>query len=107
MKPITKHAWAAVHERACDIVNASAIDDEVMGTIYREQLMEILDQLEQDFGPHPEIFDTRADFLSDPAERMRLYQKALTLARAKNDDEVIAEVLESISWLRDELRFNV
>lgn len=103
MKPITKSGWARVHEKACEIVNASAVDDHVMSSIYRDQLMAILDELEQQFGPHPEFYDTRADFLDDPVERMRLYQKALRLARARNDEEVIAEVLESISFLQDEI----
>lgn len=103
MKNITKAAWSRVHQKACDIVNASAIGDDLMASIHREQMFEILGELEAEFGPHPEFYDTRADYLTDPAEQMRLYRKALALARVKNDTQVIGEILESIAYLQEDL----
>lgn len=104
MKDITEAAWSRVHEKACDIVNASTIDDVVMVSVFTDQLMVILDELEVEFGPHPEFYDTRADFLDDPDERMRLYRRALKLAREKNDEGVTEEILESMKTLQEDLK---
>ncbi len=104
MKEITKSAWSRVLEKACDIANASTSNDAVLVAVYKEQLMVILDELEQEFGANPEFYDTRADFLEDPKERMRLYRIALRLAREKNDQEVVSEILESMSYLQDARR---
>ena len=71
-----------------------------MVAVHTSQMMAILGELEQEFGPHPEFYDTRADFADDPRERTRLYEQALALAREKGDNEVEAEILESMAWLR-------
>ena len=73
-----------------------------MVAVHTSQLMAILDELERGFGPHPELYDTRAEFLDDPEQRMRLYEQALALAREKGDDEVEAEMRESMADLPGE-----
>ena len=102
MKPITKSAWALVHEKACDIVNASSNEDDVMTAVHTGHLMEILDDLVREDGPHAVFYDTRADFLDDPNERRRLYRRALELAREQQNEEVAAEVIESMAQLQNE-----
>ena len=103
IRQITKGAWSQVEEVAREIVNASEAGDELLVSVHTNRLMALLDKLEQEFGPHPEFYDTRADFLEDSSERMRLYQQALKLAVEKGDAEVKAEVLESIAALQEEL----
>ncbi|MDB9741496.1 hypothetical protein OAB00_01435 [Akkermansiaceae bacterium] len=97
MKKITKIAWAKVIEVACDIANASEAGDDVLVTAHTEKLFAVLDELEEEFGEHPELYDTRADFTDDPEERMRLYKYALQLAVTIDDQVVKAEIQESIS----------
>ena len=103
MKEITKTAWSKVIEIACAITNASEAGDQVLVEVHTGRLMATLDELEAEFGAHPEFYDTRGDYLDDPKERMRFYRKALKLAEEKGDEEVRGEVLESISELLGEL----
>lgn len=102
MKPISKSAWNRVHEKACDVANAAHSDNDPMYEVYRGQMLEILDELETEFGTQSRILDTRADYIDDPHERLRLYTKALELARAQNDEDEIRVVLQSIRDLQDE-----
>ena len=103
MKTITKAAWNRVIEKACDVANATRTDNDPMYDVYREQMLELLDELEADFGTQSRILDARADYIDDPIERRRLYTKALELARAQNDQDEIEVVLQSIRDLEEEL----
>lgn len=96
MKTITKAAWHRVVEKACDIANATQTDADPMYEVYLEQMLEILDDLEAEFGVHSEILDTRADYLDDPVERRRLYTKALAIARGQKDLDQVEVVLQSL-----------
>ena len=103
MKTITKAAWDRVIEKACDVANATRIDDDPMYDVYREQMLEILDDLEVEFGTQSRILDTRADYIDDPLERRRLCTKALKLAREQEDQEEIEVVLQSLRDLEEDL----
>ncbi len=103
MKPISKIAWNRVHEKACDVVNATWFDDDPMYDIYREQMLEILDELEAEFGTQSRILDTRGDYVDDPDEKRRLYAKALELAREQNDTDEIEICQQSLLDLDESL----
>ena len=103
MKTITKAAWDRVIEKACDVANATRIEDDQMYDVYREQMLEILDDLEVEFGTQSRILDTRADYIDDPLERRRLCTKALKLAREQEDQEEIEVVLQSLRDLEEDL----
>ncbi len=103
MKTITKATWDRVIEKACDVANATRTDDDPMFDVYRAQMLELLDELEAEFGTQSRILDTRADYIDDPLERWRLCTKALELARAKNDQDEIAVVLQSLRDLEEDL----
>jgi hypothetical protein len=103
MKRITKAAWDRVIEKACDVANATRTDDDPMYDVYREQMLELLDELEAEFGTQSKILDTRADYIDDPLERRRLCTKALELARAQNDQDEIEVVLQSLHDLEEDL----
>jgi len=66
MRRITKEAWDRVIEKACDVANATDTDDDPMYEVHRLGMLEILAELEDEFGAHPEILDTRADYIDDP-----------------------------------------
>lgn len=96
MKSITKAAWDRVIEKACDVANATETDDDPMYEVHREQMLEILDDLEEGFGVQSVTLDTRADYLDDPLERRCLYMRALELARDENDPDQVEVVLQSL-----------
>ena len=100
--PITKEAWARVHQKACDIANASLMEDEIMGRVQTMGMKEVLDELEEKFGVHPAILATRADYVDDPAERLRLFTEALALARENGDEFEVEEILDSLRDLDEE-----
>lgn len=102
MKKITKAAWDLVIQKACDVANATRTNDNPMYDVYREQMLELLDELEAEFGTQSEILDTRADYIDDPLERRRLCTKALELARAQNDQDEIEVVLQSLHDLDED-----
>jgi hypothetical protein len=76
--------WDRVKELAVAIVNATQ-DDEEAGEAETLALMSFLDELEVKYGPHPGILSTRADFLSDPDEAVRLLERAYALAVERKD----------------------
>jgi len=78
---ISTDDWDRVHEAVVDIVNASAIEDDVLCAHYTERLFDILDQLESIYGRIPSVLDTRADFTDDPTVAIALYEEALTVSR--------------------------
>lgn len=95
-KPLTKEAWSNVHGKALEIGNAWMRDDEIMAGVYVEQMMEVLDELEDEFGRHAMLVSTRADFLRDDEERRALYEVALILAKEQGDHEEVEEILDSL-----------
>lgn len=102
MKSITKEAWSRVHAKAVEIANAAMRDDFLMVDVYNSQMLNLLDELEADFGLSPAIIATRADYLDDVVERRRLFEQALTLARSQGDQDEEAEILDSLRKLDQE-----
>ncbi len=100
-KPLTQEAWAHVHEKALEIVNATMRDDEIMAGVYVEQMMEVLDGLEDEFGRHAMLVSTRADFLEDDQERRALYEVALILAKEQGHHEEVELILDSLRGLEE------
>ena len=100
MKPsIEKADWNRVHELACEIANATGIDDGILSESKQESLFSFLDELEVKYGKHPSIFATRGDFTDDRNEAFSLFQQALVLARFYEDKEEEEEILDSIKNL--------
>ena len=99
MKAITQEAWSEVHQKACDIANASMMEDDVLVASHRAAMFDILDALERDFGCQPTIIATRADYVENIDERRQLFADALALARELGDEIEEAEILDSIQKL--------
>ena len=96
MKKITKEAWEKFAAKACEMTNAVMAEDDVLTEVYRQQIHELLDELEVEFGKQSILLDTRGDFSEDPQKRRRLYMKALKLAREEGDQEQIEIVRQSL-----------
>ncbi len=101
---ISRKDWGRVHQKACDIANASESDDTGMITVHTKSMMEILDELEAKYGPRSQILATRADYLEDVSERRSLYLRALDLARIAQDPKEIELITDSIQQLDEEER---
>lgn len=69
--------WDRVHAAACEIVNASSMDDPVLCEHHTVLLFETLDELERHYGRIPSILATRADFTDDPQVAILLLEEAL------------------------------
>ncbi len=77
---ITTADWVRVEEAASQIVNASLMDDEILGAHHKSALFQLLDELEGRYGRVPSILSTRADFSDDPREAIPLLEEALALS---------------------------
>ncbi len=99
MTAITQEAWSDVHQKACDIANASMMDDDVLVASHRAAMFDILDTLQRDFGRQPAILATRADYVEDTDLKRQLFADALALARELGDKCEEAEILDSLHKL--------
>ena len=99
MKAITLEAWSEVHQKACDLANASMMDDYVLVASHRVAMFNILDDLEREFGRQPATIATRADYVEDIDLKRQLLADALALARELGDKAEEAEILNSIHTL--------
>lgn len=78
--PFTKKDWASVQDAVFAIANASYAEDEKKADLKRQELYVLLDNLALKYGPHPVLFETRADLTVDPAMRVKLYKEAISKA---------------------------
>ena len=90
---ISTEEWDRVHEAAVDIVNASAVDDDVLCAHHTQRLLDILDELEVIYGRIPSILDTRADYTDEPSVAIALYEEALA---ATEDPDLTCLALPSL-----------
>jgi len=94
---ISTEEWDRVHAVAVDIVNASAIDDDVLCAHHTERILDLLDELEAAYGRIPSILDTRADYTSDPIVAIALYEEALA---ASENQKLSSLILPSLIRLK-------
>jgi hypothetical protein len=99
---IKKDDWDKVHELACEVVNATLGDDEVLRESRNEELLATLNELRIKYGEHPSILGTLGDFTENTKERMALYSKALGRAKELNYQDEIDEIEDSIHTLENE-----
>lgn len=99
MKNISKLAWDNVHAISCDVANAAMAGDVVLFDVHRTHMFTLLDELESEFGIHPIIMSTRADYMEDGQQRRRLYEAALKLARKCGNETEEIEILDSLTQL--------
>ena len=98
---IDKSDWDAVHQMACDVANASLMEDDVLLASRNTAMLDLLGDLQKKYGDHPSILATTGDYLDDPTDRRKQYLKALAIARAQGNDSEIEEIENSLSDLED------
>ena len=99
-KGINKSDWDKVHELACEVVNATLDEDDVLSESRNEELLGTLNDLRIKYGDHPSILGTLGDFSEDTNERMNYYNKALVRAKELNYQTEIDEIEDSIHSLQ-------
>ncbi len=78
---ISTEDWDRVQEAVIDVVNASAIEDDILCDHHTGRLCDILDELELRYGRIPGILATRADFTDAPAPAIALHKEALAVSK--------------------------
>jgi hypothetical protein len=80
--PFSEADWEALSEAARAVLNATLADDAVLQASHMEGLREVLDGLRTQYGEHPLLLETEADFVGEPLEQVALYQRARDVALA-------------------------
>ena len=85
---ISTEDWDRVHQLAVDIVNASSDGDPAASESAGVRLRELLDELQEKYGPLPSLLATRADYVEGHDEQeywlMAAYEQAVKLGDPKN-----------------------
>jgi hypothetical protein len=77
--------WDRVRELACEIVNTSSSGNDNASSEATECLLSWLDTLQGKYGELPSILATKADYIEDTSERLRLLKRAYELAEVRQD----------------------
>jgi hypothetical protein len=80
--PFSEADWGALGEALRAVLNATLAGDAVLRASHMEGLREVLASLRTQYGEHPILLETEADFTEEPLERVVLYQRARDLALA-------------------------
>lgn len=80
--PFREEDWEAVEEAVVALVNASAEEADEVIAAKLKNVFDLLEALAIKYGPHPVLYETKADILPNPAERVELYKQAIRLAES-------------------------
>lgn len=78
--PFSQSDWQLVVNISTEIVNASAMEDEVLCASRIADMEELLEVLGKRYGEHPVLLETLADSLRDYERQVALYTRARDLA---------------------------
>ena len=110
--PFTEADWEAVEEAIVALVNASGEEADDMIAAKLKDVFDLLEALAIKYGPHPVLYETKADILPNPAGRVELYRQAISLAESHDLQtltirlslaEVLIEDLGDFAGARKEL----
>ena len=78
--PFSEEDWSSIEEAVVDLVNSTdEKDDELIATKLKD-VYDLLEALAIKYGPHPVLYETKADIIPNPKERVELYKEAIFLA---------------------------
>ena len=80
--PFSEEDWESVEDAVVDLVNASGEEDDEVIAANLKNVFDLLEALAIKYGPHPVLYETKADILPNPAERVELYRQAIRLAES-------------------------
>jgi hypothetical protein len=89
--------WDQVHELAVEVVNTSADGDDTASDRASLRLRELLDHLQQKYGPLPSLLATRADYVDRPEDREYWLLAAHAEAEKRGDIKNLTLITESLA----------
>lgn len=102
--PFGEEDWDSVEEAVIDLVNASRGNDDEGIAARMKNIFDLLEALAIKYGPHPILYETKADIHPNPAARVELYKQAINLAES-NDLQTLTIRLSLAEALIDDLGF--
>ena len=78
--PFTEEDWDSIQEAVVDLVNASEEENDEQLSSKLKDVFDLLEALAIKYGPHPILYETKADIIPNPNERVKLYREAISLA---------------------------
>jgi hypothetical protein len=96
---ITTEDWDRIHQLALDVVNASADGDTSASDAASLRLREVLDELQEKYGPLPSLLATRADYVTGTEERDYGLTAAYEQAAARGDIKNLVWISSSLACL--------
>jgi hypothetical protein len=78
--PFSEEDWDSIEDAVVDLVNASEEADDEFVAKKLKNVFDLLEALAIKYGPHPVLFETKADIIPNPKERVELYREAISLA---------------------------
>ena len=102
-KGIDKSDWDMVRQMAVDVANAAIMDDKVLMDSRNVAILDLLSELQKKYGDHPSLIATIGDYLDDPIDRRKQYEKALAIAKKQHYQEEIEEIEDSLRKLEKEI----
>jgi hypothetical protein len=82
---VSAEDWERVHLLALDVANLSTEQDEAASDEAAGRLRELLDDLQEKYGPLPSLLATRADYVDEPEGREYWLLAAYSEAEKRGD----------------------
>lgn len=93
---ITTEDWDEIEALARSVAEATFSDDALYKAAVGEVLRK-LRELENTYGPLPSILSTRADYVADDGEAIKLLKEAYRLAESRKDAANMTYIASSIA----------
>jgi len=94
---VSTEDWDRVHELALQVVNSSAEGDGPASDAASLRLRELLDDLQEKYGPLPSLLATRADYVERPEDREYWLLAAYQQAHDRGDDKNLVWTAASLA----------
>lgn len=102
---LSRNEWGEIQGLSYAIANASSLEDNLTNDTLTKELLYKLDRLKLKYGALPILLSTRADYIENINERLKLYKQAFYGALETIDKQCVTQSAESIAELYvDEMR---
>jgi hypothetical protein len=96
---IATEDWDRIHELALDVVNLSTGGDQAGSDSAALRLRELLDDLQEKYGPLPSLLATRADYAERVEDREYWLVAAYEQAETRHDERNLVWIAASLATL--------
>jgi N-methylhydantoinase B/oxoprolinase/acetone carboxylase alpha subunit len=78
--PFTEEEWRRVDRATTALTNATLANDEIWHASASRRFRRVIRDLRKEYGDHPVLMETWADFLGSPERKRRLYCRAIRIS---------------------------